>query len=128
MKETTPNSHYLLGVARADRLKDNRQGYVAIVAALTAAARFMQHPANADRVAEAAAPTGHSKDVAKAALKQFLEYKLWATDDDGMDVKKIDAVIALQVKIGGILAGKEPVKVEKLIDKSVWQEAVKLVK
>jgi len=127
-KQTSPNSHYLLAVARQDRLKDNRPGFVAVVAALTAAARFMQLPENADRVAEAAAPTGHSKPVAKAALKEFLEYGLWATVDDGMDEKKIAAVIALQAKVGGILPGKEPVKVERLIDGSIWREAEKLVK
>src|SRR5437868_5140661 len=61
MKQTNPTSHYLLAVARRDKLKDNRDSHVRVLAALIGAARFMQDPNNADRVADDAAPTGHSR-------------------------------------------------------------------
>jgi NitT/TauT family transport system substrate-binding protein len=128
MKQTNPTSHYLLAMARQDKLKDNRDAYVRALAGLIEAARFMQDPTNADRVADDAAPTGHSKDISRLALKQFLAIGFWAANDDGMDRKKIDAMIAVSVKTGGIMAGKDPVKFERLVDPSVWRDANALVK
>jgi len=128
MKQTNPTSHYLLAVARRDKLKDNRDSHVRVLAALIGAARFIQDPNNADRVADDAAPTGHSKDISKLALKQFLDIGFWAADDDGMDRKKLDAMIAVSVKTGGIMAGKTPVAFERLVDPSVWRDANALVK
>lgn len=128
MKKTNPTSHYLLLIARQDRLKENRDAYVRVIAALIEAARFMQDPKNADKVAQAAAPTGHNKDISRAALKQFLDIGFWAVNDDGLDRKKLDAMIAIQAKTGGITAGKEPVKYERLVDQSIWRDAAALVK
>jgi ABC-type nitrate/sulfonate/bicarbonate transport system substrate-binding protein len=128
MKQTNPTSHYLLAMARQDKLKDNRDAYVRALAGLIEAARFMQDPNNADRVADDAAPTGHSKDISRLALKEFLAIGFWAANDDGMDRKKIDAMIAVSVKTGGIMAGKDPVKFERLVDDSVWRDANALVK
>jgi ABC-type nitrate/sulfonate/bicarbonate transport system substrate-binding protein len=123
MKKTNPTSHYLLVIARQDKLKENRDGYVRMLAGLIEAARFMEDPKNADKVAEAAAPTGHSKEISKAALKEFLEIGFWASNDDGMDSKKLDAMIAVSVKTGGILPGKEVVTYERLVDPTVWKDA-----
>lgn len=128
MKKTNPTSHYLLVVARQDKLKENRDAYVRVVAAMVEAARFMQDPKNVDKVADAAAPTGHSKDINKLALKQFLEIGFWADKDDGMDEKKLQAFINIAAKTGGIAAGKEPVKLDRLIDKSIWKDAAAMVK
>ena len=123
MKKTNPTSHYLLVIARQDKLKQNRDDYVRMLAGLIEAARFMQDPKNADRVAEAATPTGHSKEINKAALKQFLDISFWATNDDGMDRKTLDAMTAVSVKTGGILPGKKAVNYERLVDSTVWKDA-----
>jgi len=128
MKNTNPTSHYLLTVARGDRLKENRDGFVKVVAGLIAAARFMQDPKNADRVADDAAPIGHDKAISKAALKQFNDLGFWAVDNDGLERKKLEAVTALQQKVGGITAGKEPVSYERLVDQSIWRDANAMVK
>lgn len=128
MKKTNPTSHYLLTVARQDKLKENRDAYVRMLAGLIEAARFMQDPQNADKVAEAATPTGHSKEINKAALKQFLDIGFWAAEDDGMDQKKLDAMIAVSVRTGGIQPGKEPVKESRLVDRSIWRDANALAK
>jgi ABC-type nitrate/sulfonate/bicarbonate transport system substrate-binding protein len=127
MKKTNPTSHYLLVTVRQDKLKENRDAYVRFLAGMIEAARFMQDPKNADKVADDAAPVGHAKDISKAALKQFLDIGFWAVDDDGLDQKKIGAMIAIQVKTGGIQPGKEPVKYERLVDASVWRDAKALV-
>lgn len=128
MKQTNPTSHYLLTVVRGDRLKENRDGFVKIVAGFIAAARFMQDPKNADKVADDAAPVGHDKTISKAALKQFNDMGFWAADEDGLDRKKLEAVTAVQQKVGGITAGKEPVSYERLVDQSVWRDASAMVK
>ena len=128
MKKTNPTSHYLLVVARQDRLKEDRDRYVRVTAALVEAARYMQDPKNADSIADAAAPTGHSKEINKLALKQFLDIGFWADKDDGLDHKKLEAMIQVSVRTGGIQQGKEPVKYERLVDQSVWRDANAMVK
>ncbi len=128
MKKTNPTSHYLLVTVRQDKLKENRDAYVRAIAALIEAARFMQDPKNADRVADDAAPTGHPKEINRLALKQFLDIGFWADKDDGMDEKRLEAMIQVSVRTGGIQPGKEPVKYDRLVDRTVWNDASALVK
>ncbi|HEY6858561.1 MAG TPA: ABC transporter substrate-binding protein [Pseudolabrys sp.] len=128
MKNTNPTSHYLIMVARKDNLAKNRDAIVRTVAGMVEAARFMQDPKNADAVAEAAAVTGHNKEVNKAALKAFLDIDFWAAKDDGMPRNKIEAVAALMKKIGSIKPDKEPVTYDALVDGSVWKDANAMVK
>jgi len=128
MKNTNPTSHYLTLVTRKDKLAANRDGIVRTVAAMIEAARFMQDPKNADAVADAAAVTGHSKDVNKAALKEFLAINFWAANDDGLPRDKLEATAKLMKKIGAINADKEPVSYENFVDQSVWKDANAMVK
>jgi ABC-type nitrate/sulfonate/bicarbonate transport system substrate-binding protein len=128
MKNTNPTSHYLVMVARKDNLEKNRDGFVRAVAAMVAAAHFMQDPKNADAVAEAATITGHDKAVSKLALEEFLKIDFWAAKDDGMPKNKIEAVAALMKKIGSIKPDKEPVSYEKFVDGSIWKDANAMVK
>jgi ABC-type nitrate/sulfonate/bicarbonate transport system substrate-binding protein len=128
MKNTNPTSHYLLYLVRKDRLAANRDAYVRTIAALIAADRFMQDPANADAVAHAATITGHTEAVCKIALKEFLAIGFWATSDDGMNRTKIEAVAALMKKIGAIKPDKQPVTYDQLVDPSVWKDANAMVK
>ena len=128
MKNTNPTSHYLIMVVRKDNLAKNRDAIVRTVAGMIEAARFMQDPKNANSVAEAAAVTGHDKDVNKAALKAFLDINFWAANDDGMPRNKIEAVAALMKKIGSIKPDKEPVSYDKFVDASVWKDANAMVK
>jgi hypothetical protein len=44
-----------------------------------------------------------------------------------MDRKQIEGVIASQVKTGNIQPGKTPVAYDKLIDNSIYKDAVALV-
>ena len=113
MKKTNPTSHYLMLVARKDKLAKNRDAIVRTVAGLIEAARFMQDPKNADAVADAAAVTGHSKEVTKAALKEFLAIDFWAAKDDGLPRNKLEATAKLMKKIGAIKPDKEPVTYDK---------------
>jgi NitT/TauT family transport system substrate-binding protein len=128
MKATNPTSHYLTLVARKDNLAKNRDAYVRAVAGMIEASRFVQDPKNADAVADAALIVGHTKEVNKAALKEFLATDFWATKDNGLPRDKIEATAALMKKIGGINADKEPVKYDDFVDGSVWNDANAMVK
>jgi len=128
MKNTNPTSHYLMLVVRKDNLAKNRDAVVRTVAGLIEAAKFMQDPKNADAVAQAASQTGHSKEVNKAALKEFLAIDFWASKDDGLPRKKLEAVAKLMKKVGAIKPDKEPVTYENLVDTSVWKDANAMVK
>lgn len=128
MKNTNPTSHYLIMVVRKDNLAKNRDAIVRAVAGMVEAARFMQDPKNADAVADAAAVTGHNKEVNKAALAEFLKINFWAAKDDGMPRNKIEAVAALMKKIGSIKPDKQPVSYDAFVDGSVWKDANAMVK
>ncbi|HEY0223188.1 MAG TPA: ABC transporter substrate-binding protein [Pseudolabrys sp.] len=128
MTNTNPTSHYLMLVVRKDNLAAKRAAIVGTVAGLLEAAKFMQDPKNADAVADSATVTGNSKEIAKAALAQFLAIDFWATKDDGLPRSKLEATAALMKKIGGINADKEPVTFENLVDASVWKDANAMVK
>ena len=128
MKNTNPTSHYLILVSRKDKLAANRDQVVKAVAAQIDAARFMADPKNADTVAQIATVTGQTKEVSKAALKEFLAIDFWAVKDDGMDKSKINAVSALLKKVGSINADKEAVTYDQFVDPSIWKDANAMVK
>jgi ABC-type nitrate/sulfonate/bicarbonate transport system substrate-binding protein len=127
-KETNPTSHYLMLVVRKDNLAKNRDAIVRATAAMIESARYMRDPKNLDAVAEACMITGHSKEISKAALKQFLDVDFWATSDDGLPRNKLEATAKLMKKIGAIMPDKEPVTYENLVDTSVWKDANAMVK
>jgi NitT/TauT family transport system substrate-binding protein len=128
MKNTNPTSHYLVLVARKENLAKKRDAIVRTVAGMIEAAHFMQDPKNADAVADAAAGTGHNKEVNKAALKSFLDIDFWAAKDDGLPRNKLEATAKLMKKIGSIKADKEPVTYENFVDGSIWKDANAMVK
>ena len=127
INKANPMSHNILGLARIDRLKEKRDGFVHLLAGLIVAARYMKDPANADHIADLAAPTGRTHDEAKTALAAFNAISAWPTNDDGLDQAKLEFMIQNQIKIGGIQPGKTPVTYDRLVDRSVWRDAAALV-
>jgi len=127
INKANPMSHNILGLARIDRLKEKRDGFVHLLAGLIVAARYMKDPANADHIADLAAPTGRTHDEAKTALAAFNAIGAWPTNDDGLDQAKLEFMIQNQIKIGGIQPGKTPVTYDRLVDRSVWRDAAALV-
>jgi NitT/TauT family transport system substrate-binding protein len=128
LPETNPDNHNLVLTVRKDKLAAKREAFVRMVAGFIQAAHFMADPANADRVAEIIAPvTGRDKAIAKAALKRYLDFGLWAINDDGMPSEKLTTFIAEQVTSGNIKPGKSPPSVDQLIDPSVWRDANAMV-
>ncbi len=124
--KTNPNGHYLLFVVRRDKLEANRDNYVRVMAALVDAAHFIRDPKNSDRVGADAVITGHSAAISKATIKPLIDIDYWPVANDGLDRPRLERLIALMKKVGGIKPDKEPVKYEQLVDQSVWRDAVAL--
>jgi ABC-type nitrate/sulfonate/bicarbonate transport system substrate-binding protein len=127
-KDSRPVDHYMMVVANKDKLAQNRDAYVGIVAALIEAQRFMRDPANAAKVAEAAKPTGRSADLAEKALKAYIDMEFWPNDKDGLDRKNIETLTTVMKKVGNIKQDKTPAPYERVADPSVWRDARALVK
>lgn len=126
LKQVSPVSHYLTLVARADKVQEKRDAYVRTLAALIDAGRFMRDPKNLDATAKIAAVTGHSEDENKTSIVRYNELEQWPNGTDGLQREKIEAVIATQVKLGGIKPGTTPVTYEQFVDESLWADAAKL--
>ncbi len=122
--KANPNSHYLLFVVNRKKLETNRDAYVRVMAALIEAAKFIRDSKNADNVGEIAVVTGHPAKVAAATIKPLLEINYWPVDNDGMDRARLERLIGIMRKTGGIQPGKEPVKYDRLVDQSVWKDAM----
>lgn len=127
-KSSRPVDHYLLLVAHQEHLAKNRDAYVRIVAGLIDAERFMRDPANAAKVAQDAAPTGRSGAIATQALKGYIEMEFWPKDKDGLGRPNIEAVGKTQKAVGNIKDDKAVAPYERLVDASIWRDAVALTK
>lgn len=126
-KQSRPNDHYLLLVARKDKVAQNREAYVRTLAALIDAERFMRDPANADRVAQDAAPTGRSAELAKKSLNAYIDLEFWPHEKDGLSRAELEAVGKGQKAVGNIKSDKNPPAYDSFIDPSIWRDAYKLV-
>jgi NitT/TauT family transport system substrate-binding protein len=127
-KQIRPVDHYLLLVAHQDHVAKNRDAYVRIVAGLIEAERFMRNPANHAKVAEYAAPTGRTGEIAVKALKTYMEMEFWPKDTDGLNQKNLEMVGNIQKKVGNIKADKNVAPYSRLVDPSIWRDANALVK
>jgi NitT/TauT family transport system substrate-binding protein len=125
-KQSRPNDHYLILVTRKDKLAKDRDMFVRTIAALIDTERFMRDPANADRVAQDAAPTGRSPEFAKRSLKAYLDLEFWPHEKDGLGRAEIEAVGKGQKAVGNIKSEKTPVAYDQLVDTSLWRDAYKL--
>jgi len=127
LKQVNPVSHYLMLVARADKLKERRDAYVRCLAALIDANIFMLDPRNTDAVVKVAAITGHTDAENREALEAYNKLEMWANGSDGLPRDKVEAVIAAEVKTGGIKPGVTPVAYDQLVDLTLWSDAAKMV-
>ena len=123
-----PNSHFLVVTARRSDVAKNRDAYVRFMAGLIETARFMNDANNADRVAEIAIVTTRTKEQAKNALTFLNPIGYWPATDDGLDQKKLEAVIETMVRVGNIRPGKAPVSYDRLVDRSIWRDAAAMAK
>jgi NitT/TauT family transport system substrate-binding protein len=118
-------NHYLSLVATKKTIADKRADLVKIVAAFIEAERFIRDPKNIDAVAKAAAPTSRNEADAKWAIEQYVKMEFWPREH-GLKKENIEAITATQKKVGNIKG--DPVPYGNVVDLSIYEEALKLVK
>lgn len=126
--DVAPVSHYTALATTRQKVAKQRAAYVGLVAGLIEATDFMNNPANAERVAQAAGPTGRNAVDAKRALEGYVALGFWPKAAHGLSQKNIEAVIGVQKKVGGIRPEATPVTYSRFVDTSVFDDAMKLVK
>jgi ABC-type nitrate/sulfonate/bicarbonate transport system substrate-binding protein len=127
LTKANPNGHYLLFAVNRKKLQANRDAYVRVMAALIEAAKFIHDPKNADEVAQIATVTGHPADVSKATIQPLIDIDYWPIDHDGMDRGRLERLTGILQKTGAIKPGSAPVSYDRLVDQSVWKDAMALV-
>ncbi len=128
VNKVIPVNHYLLLTTTRKRVAEQRDTLVRVIAALIEAQKYISDPKNLDQVAKAVAPTGRSPDDAKYAVTEYVKIEFWPKDSAGLDQNKLEAVVATQKRVGAIRPEATPATYERLVDTSLWQDAVKLVK
>lgn len=123
LHESSPVSHWIVIVARKDRLAQKRQAFVRMLAGIIAAGHYMSDPKNADQVAKDAEVTGRSYKIALGALKSYLHFGLWAINNDGLNKEQIDKLVAFLHKVGRIKEGKKVPTFSQLVDPTIWRDA-----
>lgn len=118
-------NHYLALVTTKKLLQEKRGTLVKVVAAFIEAERFIRDPKNWDAVAKAAAPTSRSEPDAKWALERYVAMEFWPRGN-GLRKQNVEAILAVQKKVGNIKG--EPAKYDDLVDLSIYEAALKLVK
>jgi NitT/TauT family transport system substrate-binding protein len=126
LKAVKPVSHYNFLPVRSDRLAQERDRFVRVLAALIDATRLMYEPRNLDRVAEIATVTGRTQSQAKASVQKYLAMDFWPKSGDGLEQPNVEAEIRTQAAIGGIQAGKQPPDYAKIVDHGVYKDALAL--
>lgn len=128
MKQVNPINHYMVLATQRGTLDKKRDAFVRLVAANIEASRFMKDPKNWDKVAQIATITGHTPSEAKAALEEYVKMEFWPVDKDGLGRENVQAAIDIQAKTGGIREGKTPIAYDRLVDPSVYRDAMAMVK
>ena len=76
-----------------------------------------------------------SQITATNAVKTFTDFEYWPNGHPGLDRKRIEKTVKIQVIVGkktkgrsGIQPGKTPMSYERFVDLSIWDDAMALVK
>jgi ABC-type nitrate/sulfonate/bicarbonate transport system substrate-binding protein len=133
MEKVSPGEHYLVMVARQDRLEKNRDTYVRLVAAIRDAVAYMRDAKNLEAVAKSAGPTMRELPDATSAVKAYNAMEFWPNGHPGLTQKRLETSIASQVRAGkategrsGIKPDRTPVTYDQFVDLSIWRDAEKV--
>ena len=134
VEETSPGSHYAVVVSNKKVIAEKRNALVRMAAAHIEAMNMLYDKSKWDEIAKIAAPTGRNPGDAKKALEIFTEMNYWPRNDAGLDQKRIEKAVAIQTGVGkrtkgkaGINPEKGPASYDDLTDKSIVDDALKLV-
>jgi NitT/TauT family transport system substrate-binding protein len=124
--QTDPFQHYDMLVTTRSDLQAKRSLFVDMLKGDIQAIRYINNPKALNRVAQIATVTGHSAQVAKVALQQYITLKWWPLNRSGLGLAPITRTIYENVKLGNISAGNPPTW-KDVVDTSVWKQAYKAV-
>jgi NitT/TauT family transport system substrate-binding protein len=134
IEKTSPGTHYTALFTNLKNLEANRDKLVRLVAAHIEAIKFMHDPANFEKVGGFAKPTGRNLQDATNAVKVFTEFGFWPNGHSGLDRKRFDKTVQIQVMVGkktkgkgGIKPDATPVAYDRFADLSIWNDAMALV-
>ena len=134
IEKTSPGTHYTSLLVNEKNLKANRDKFVRLVAAHIEAIKFMYDPANFKKVGGYAKPTGRSLQDATNAVKVYTDFGFWPNGESGLDQKRFDKTVQIQVMVGkktkgkgGIKPDATPVSYGRFNDISIWNDAMALV-
>ena len=120
--------HYAVLIASDQAIKDNREGVIRYLVGWIETQKFMgsKDPATQKEFAEIAAKASQ-KDVAVAAsaIKSYQSINYWV-DNDGLGEKQLMAQVDDLVRVGIMKAENKP-SYDKIVDKSLYAEAMKRV-
>lgn len=128
LRQVNPNTHYLSLVTKRSTLSAKRDVFTRLLAAHIEATEYMRNPKNADEVARIAKVTGRDQAEALDALRAYNEMEFWPVRHDALNRSKITGDIAVQTAVGGIAKGKTPTTYERITDRTVFADALGLVK
>jgi len=135
IEKTAPGTHYTGLFTTSKKIAADRDAVVRLVAAHIEAIRFMYDPANFAKVGGYAKPTGRNLQDATNAVKVFTDFGFWPNGHAGLDQKRFQKTVDIQVMVGkksqgkgGIKPEATPVTYERFADLSIWNDAMALVK
>lgn len=135
IEDVVPGVHYIMMIARANKIAARRDVYVRFVAALRDASKFIHDPANTEKVAGFAAPTKRTGADAIYAVNAYRKMEFWPNGTLGLGKDRIMKAVANQVGVGkrtkgrgGINPKKTPVTYEQMTDLTLWEDAKKMMK
>jgi NitT/TauT family transport system substrate-binding protein len=128
LADVNPVSHYTTLTTTRQKIEKQRDAYVAVLAALIETSAFIANPANAEKVARAAEPTGRKLEDAKRAVVEYVKMDFWPKSSHGLSQKNIEAIVDVQKRVGGIRPESTPVTYERFANTSLYDDAVKLVR
>ena len=126
MAKAVPNTMYeMIGTSKST-LQKERQAFVKLIAAQTAAISWMNNPKNLDQLAQIATVTGDKKSDLLKSMKQYQQMQFWVSDSPGMPQVNVEKTIKGQVAVGNVDASKAPTY-DQIVDTTVWNDAQKLI-
>lgn len=135
LDKVSPGTHYLMLVTTKKTLASKRDQVVRMMAAHIDAIAYMRDPANAEKVAKMAKPTGRKLNDAKNGLMAYNKFEFWPNGHAGLNKKRIAKTIKIQVMVGkrtkgrsGVNPAKTAVDPDTLATDAIWKEAVALAK
>lgn len=135
LEDVVPGVHYLMMIARANKISANRDAYVRFVAALRDASKMIHDASKTDEVAKLAKATKRTGADAVYAVNAYREMEFWPNGTVGLGKSRIMKAVANQVGVGkrtkgrgGINPKKTPVTYEQMTDLSLWDDAKKVMK